>query len=98
MSSMIRQLAQRSSQHIVKGSTPEAWETTAKLRSQFVTTSMDALPARMAHAGKEWAELRAKIGNRDFTLNEIARGTVRVAELYAFYFAGKCMGARTIPA
>lgn len=95
---MLRELAKRSSQHIVKASTPEAWETTTTLRQQYIVTSMDAMPARMAEASKEWAAFREKIVSRDMSLNDIATGTIRAVELYAFYFIGKCIGSRSLAA
>lgn len=97
MASLLREFARRSSQHIVKSSTPEAWETTANLRTQYLYTSMEAMPARMAEASKEWSALRQKVSNREVTLNDMATGMVRACELYAFYFVGKVIGGRTIP-
>lgn len=97
MASMLRALAQRSSQNIVKSATPEAWETTANLRKQYIYTSMDALPARMAEASKEWSALRQKISSREVTLNDVATGTLRAVELYVFYYIGKSIGGRSIP-
>lgn len=97
MASLLREVARRSSQHIVKSSTPEAWETTANLRSQYLYTSMEAMPARVAEASKEWSAIRQKISTRDITLNDVATAAVRACELYAFYFVGKIIGGRTVP-
>lgn len=93
----MKQFAQRASQHIVKSSAPEAWETTAKLRTQYFVTSMDAMPARVAEASKEWASIRQKISTREVTLNDVATGSMRALELYAFYFIGKTIGGRSLP-
>lgn len=98
MASMLREIARRSAQHIVKSPTKEAWETTGNLRRQYVMTTMDAMPARVEEASKEWRMLREKFSKRDFSLNDIAVGAMRTAELYAFYFIGKSIGARSIPA
>lgn len=95
MASMLKEIAKRSASMVVKGTTPEAWETTAKLRSQYVYTTLDAMPARVADASKEWASIRSKIVSRDFTVNDIGVGFVRAAELYAFYIVGRVMGSRS---
>lgn len=94
---MLRNLAQRYSSQIVKSSAPEAWETTANLRRQYIFTSMDAMPARVETASKEFAELRQKIMARSFTMNEVAVGAVRAAELYVFFYFGKILGGRSLP-
>lgn len=59
-------------------------------------TSMDAMPARVAEASKEWAALRGKVTNRDVTVNDIGVGVVRAAELYAFFILGRFIGARSL--
>lgn len=92
---MMKEMAKRSANMIVKGSTAEAWETTAKLRSQYLYTTLDAMPARVADASKEWASLRAKIVSRDVTVNDIGVGAVRAAEIYAFYIVGRVIGSRS---
>lgn len=96
MASMMKEIAKRSANMIVKGSTPEAWETTAKLRSQYIVTTLDAMPARVADASKEWATLRSKVVSRDFSVNDIGVGFVRAAEIYAFYIVGRVIGSRSL--
>lgn len=95
MASMMKEIAKRSANMVVKGSTPEAWETTSKLRSQYLYTTLDSMPARFADASKEWASLRAKIMSRDFTINDIGVGAARAAEIYAFYIVGRVLGSRS---
>lgn len=95
MASMMKEIAKRSANMVVKGSTPEAWETTSKLRSQYLYTTLDSMPARFADASKEWASLRTKIVSRDFTINDIGVGAVRAAEIYAFYIVGRVFGSRS---
>lgn len=97
LASAMRAIAQRSSNNIVKSATAEAWETTASLRSQYIITSMNAMPARVAEAASEWTAVRQKIATREVTLNDLAIGTARAVELYAFYFVGKVIGSRSIP-
>lgn len=97
IANMMRAIAQRSSNNIVKSTTPEAWETTSLLRSQYVATSMNAMPARVAEAASEWTAVRQKIATREVTLNDLAIGAARAAELYAFYFIGKVIGSRSVP-
>lgn len=98
MASMIKEVAKRAATFVVKepGVGPEAWETTAKLRNQFVYTTMDAMPARVAAASAEWASLRAKVTKRDFTVNEVGVGVVRAVELYAFFLVGRVIGSRSM--
>lgn len=98
MASMMKEIAKRSANMVVKGTTPEAWETTAKLRTQYVYTTLDAMPARVADASKEWAAIRSKVVSRDFTVNDIGVGVVRAAELYAFYIVGRVIGSRSFSA
>lgn len=95
MASIMKELAKRSASMIVKGSTAEAWETTAKLRSQYIVTTLDAMPARAAEASKEWAALRTKVTSRDVTVNDLGVGIVRAAEIYAFYIVGRVIGSRS---
>lgn len=97
MANLMRSIAQRSSGNIVKSTTAEAWETTSSLRTQYIMTSMNAMPARVAEAASEWSAVRQKISSRDLTVNDIAIGVARAAELYAFYFAGKVIGSRSVP-
>lgn len=96
MASLLKELAKRAPNMVVKGPTPEAWETTGKLRREFMYTTMDAMPARVAEASREWAALRAKVAARDITINDIGVGIVRVGELYAFYILGRFVGARSM--
>lgn len=97
MASLLQSLARRSSELIVKSPTPEAWQVTANLRNQYFYTAMEAMPARVAAASKEWAALRHKVSTRDITLNDVATGASRAVEFYAFYFLGKVIGSRSIP-
>lgn len=97
MASMLQQVARRTGM-AVKSTSPEAWETTSQLRSQYLYTTMEAMPARVAEASKEWAEVRAKIVKRDFTLNDIGVGTIRAVEFYCFYLLGRAMGSRSLSA
>ena len=53
MASMMREIARRTPEMIVKSPKPEAWEATAKLRNQFIATTLDAMPARAAAANAE---------------------------------------------
>lgn len=93
----MRAIAQRSSNNIAKSATAEAWETTSSLRTQYIVTSMNAMPARVAEAASEWSAVRQKIAAREITLNDLAIGTARAVELYAFYFVGKVIGSRSVP-
>lgn len=95
---MLKQIAKRAPSLVVKAPTPEAWETTSRLRQEFMYTTMDAMPARVAEASKEWSALRAKIMAREVTVNDIGVGIVRAGELYAFYILGRFIGARSISA
>lgn len=97
MASVMKEIAKRASNLIVKGKTPEAWDTTAELRNKYLYTTLDAMPARVAEASKEWANLRNKVTARDFTVNEVGVGAVRAVELYAFYLIGKMVGSRSMP-
>lgn len=96
MASLLREIARRSSKNIAKSATPQAWETTANLRTQYMYTTMDAMPARVEEAAKEWAALRNRISTREFTINDVTTGIVRAGELYAFYLFGKVIGGRTL--
>lgn len=98
MASMMKDVAKRAGNLVVKSATPEAWETTAKLRQQYIYTSMDAMPARVAEASKEWSEIRSKVLARDFTVNDIGAAAARALELYAFYVVGRTIGGRSLPA
>lgn len=93
---MIREVSKRASSMVVKSSTPEAWETTAKLRAQYMYTTLDAMPKRIADASQEWTSVRTKIVNRDFTVNDLTTGAVRAVELYAFYLFGRVIGSKTL--
>lgn len=90
---MMKQFARRTPDLIVKCSNAEAWATTAKLRNQFVATSMDAMPARVAAASKEYSALKSKVMDRSVTFNEVAIGASRAFELYCFYLAGRFIGS-----
>lgn len=98
MASMIKEVAKRAGDMVVKGASAEAWETTAKLRTQYLYTTMDAMPARVAEAAKEWSELRSKIAMREVTANDIGAAVTRLGELYAFYILGRTIGGRSLPA
>lgn len=94
---MMKEAAQRSARLIVKGDTPEAWAATAKLRQQFVATTMDAMPARVAAARAEYAELRKKIlVDRSVTVNDVAIGAARGLELYCCYLVGRAVGSKQL--
>lgn len=96
MASMLRQLAQRSSQLIVKSRSAAAWETTAQLRQQYMYTAMDAMPARMAEARGEWKEVSEKMRKLDFSVNDLGVGVVRAVEVYCFYLVGRMIGSRSL--
>lgn len=98
MASMLKDVAKRAGDLVVKGASAEAWETTAKLRMQYLYTTIDAMPARIAEASKEWAELRSKVTSREFTVNDIGAAFARLGELYAFYIVGRTIGGRSLPA
>lgn len=98
MASMIKEAAKRAGDMVVKGASAEAWETTSKLRTQYLYTAMDAMPARVAEATKEWSELRSKVVTREVTVNDIGAAIARLGELYAFYVVGRTIGGRSLPA
>lgn len=93
---MMRDLARRTPELIVKSQSAEAWVATAKLRNQFIATSLDAMPARVAAASAEYNAMRAKIVERAVTLNDLAIGASRCAELYCFYLVGRVIGRRQV--
>ena len=97
MASMLKEIAKRSGDLVVKGSSQTAWETTGRLRAQFVMTTFDAMPARVAEASEELGVLRNKLRARDVTLNEVAVFAARSVEFYAFYLIGKAFGGRSMP-
>jgi len=96
MASAMRSLAQKTPELIVKSAKPEAWETTAKLREQFVATTLDAMPARMAAARAEYNAVKDKILSRSVTVNDVAIGASRAAEFYMFYLVGRVVGRRQV--
>lgn len=96
MATMLREIAKRASHMVVKSDTPQAWNTTSTLRSQYVYTTLDSIPARMADASKEWAQLRKKVASRDVTVNDIGTGLAHAVELYAFYLVGRVIGTRSL--
>ena len=93
---MMRDLARRTPELIAKSQNVEAWEATAKLRQQFVATTMDAMPARVAAANAEYAGMRKKIADRAVTLNDVAIGASRALEMYCFYLVGRAIGRRQL--
>ncbi len=92
----MRDLARRTPELIAKSQSAEAWEATSKLRRQFIATSMDAMPARVAAAKAEYASLRAKVAERAVTVNDVAIGASRVLEFYCFYLVGRAVGRRQL--
>ncbi|CAN8066024.1 unnamed protein product [Agarophyton chilense] len=96
MATVLREIARRSSSLIVKSSTPQAWETTSQLRSQYIYTTMDCMPARVAEAKQEWAQLRHKVAARHLTVNDLGVGVVRALEMYGFYLLGRVIGSRSL--
>jgi hypothetical protein len=78
--------------------TGAAWETTAALRNQFIATTAEAMPVRVAEARAELAAVRAKVAARDVTVNELAVAALRAAEFYAFYLLGRVIGSRSMSA
>ena len=96
MASMLKEIAKRSGNLVVRGSSETAWETTGRLRSQFVMTTLDAMPARLAEASAEWNALRDKLRTRNVTVNELGVLAVRGVELYASYLIGRVIGGRSL--
>lgn len=96
MASMMKEIARRAPKLIVKCETPEAWATTARLRKEFVVTTMDAMPARVAAASKEYAALKSKVVDRSATVNDVAIGAARCFELYCFYLTGRFLGSGSL--
>lgn len=93
---MLQAVARRSSKLIVKSPSPQAWETTSNLRSQYMYTTMEAMPARVEEASKECSQLKAKITSRNITVGDIGVGIVRAIEFYGFYLVGRIIGSRSL--
>jgi hypothetical protein len=76
--------------------TGAVWAETARLREQFVKTTIEALPTRLAEASAELRTVRAKISTRDITVNELGIGALRALEFYMFYLVGRAVGGRSL--
>jgi hypothetical protein len=81
---------------VARKGTGAAWAETARLREQFMRTTWEALPARIAEASAELTTVRAKISTRDVTVSELGVGALRAIEFYAYYLVGRAIGGRSL--
>lgn len=92
LKSISRFVASKNGAVLVETATPEAWETTARLRKQLWYTHVNAMPARVDAAVAEWKALVEKVRSKHVTVGETTTASARLLELYAYFCLGKLCG------